>query len=98
MARCRHSPRKRVALVAEGVGEANEPGIPNPDREYGFGASAKRRILRCAIAHRGMTKHSPNARNPAKLAKSRRARPSLDFPGFVAMVRATFGKSERSYA
>jgi hypothetical protein len=33
-----------------------EPGIHNHDREYGFRACAKGRILRCAIAHRGMTK------------------------------------------
>jgi len=38
-----------------GVSEASEPGMNNHDREYGFRACAKRRILRCAIAHRGMT-------------------------------------------
>jgi hypothetical protein len=32
-----------------------EPGIHNHGREYGFRACAKWRILRCAIAHRGMT-------------------------------------------
>jgi hypothetical protein len=30
------SPRKRFALVAEGVSEASEPGIHNHRREYGF--------------------------------------------------------------
>jgi hypothetical protein len=42
--------------------------------------------------------HSPNARNPAKLQGQRNSASSLDFPGFAAMVRATFGKSERSNA
>jgi hypothetical protein len=41
MAQERHSPRKRVALVAEGVSEANEPGIHNPDREYRLRACAE---------------------------------------------------------
>ena len=40
---------------------------------------------------------SPEAKNPAKLQKSGRATASLDFRGFAAMVRATFGKSERLY-
>src|SRR5713226_5735082 len=46
-----------------GASEASEPGIHNHDREYGFRAcrlrsatADRRRILRCAIAHRGMTK------------------------------------------
>ena len=90
MARCRHSPRKRVALVAEGVSEANEPGIHYHDSAHDAGLES--------MGASGMTKHSPNARNRAKLWKSRRARPSLDFPGFAAMVRATFGKSETSNA
>jgi hypothetical protein len=37
-----------------GASEASEPGIHNPCREHGFRACATR-ILRCAIAHRGMT-------------------------------------------
>ena len=39
-----HSPRKRVALVAEGASEASEPGIRNHRRDYGFRACAKKRI------------------------------------------------------
>jgi len=34
---------------------------------------------------------SPNARNPAKLPKSRQATPSLDFPGAAAMFAQPLG-------
>ena len=46
----------------------------------------------------GGEKHSPKARNPVKLQIERVMPPCLDFPGSVVMVRATFGKSERSNA
>jgi hypothetical protein len=42
-------------LRHSGASRSDEPGIYNHDREYGFRACAKRRILRCAIAHPGMT-------------------------------------------
>jgi hypothetical protein len=61
---CHHYERSILLLRSEGEvyspfvipGRAKrEPGIHTPDRGYGFRACAKRRILRFAIAHRGMT-------------------------------------------
>jgi len=54
-----------------------------------LGASRKMRVPFCYGSS------SPTRRNPANLAKSGQALPSLDFPGPGAMFRATFGKSSR---
>ena len=39
--------------------------------------------------------HSPNARNPAKLHKSRQVRPSLDFRGLAAINAQPLGSPSR---
>jgi hypothetical protein len=39
----------------------------------------------------GAFSHSPNARNPGKLKKSRIVLPSLDFPGFAVMFAQPLG-------
>src|SRR5260370_21764633 len=68
------------------TGSASKPGIHNHHREYGFRACAKRRILKCAIAHRGMTTENKNA--PVSRGVSHRQISAKDEPRYAAAFSA----------
>src|SRR5687767_7523668 len=70
-----------MAVVAEANASSfrgallREPGIHSYRPEYGFRVCAKRRILRCAIAHRGMTARVKSSTIPGFSFSLRRPNP-----------------------
>ena len=75
-----------TGLYGPMTGSASEPGIHNHHREYGFRACAKRRILKCAIAHRGMTTENKNA--PVSRGVSYQQISAEDEPRYAAAFSA----------